>query len=217
MNSAPDQATILAGHLLEIQAVKLRPEKPFQWASGWLSPIYCDNRKTLSVPAVRSFLKKAFAQKIQALGPLPDIIAGVATGGIAIGALVADELGLPYVYVRASAKGHGLGNRIEGGKVEGKKVLVIEDLVSTGMSSLSAIEALREAEADVTHMLSIFTYGFDVATKAMKQANLNYSALAELEDLLQVAQQNGAITAEMSATIAEWRNDPANWKKTMTI
>lgn len=217
MSISTGQAEILAGHLLDIQAVRINPETPFQWASGWLSPIYCDNRKTLSAPHVRDLIKRAFTERIKALDSLPDLIAGVATGGIAIGALVADDLSLPYVYVRALAKGHGLGNRIEGGSVEGKDVLVIEDLVSTGMSSISAIDALRDAGAKVEQMLSIFTYGFEVSEQAMAKAKLRYSALVDLQHLLEVAQRSGAITAEMSNTIAEWRKDPANWKKTMTI
>ena len=215
MNSDLGQAGLLAGYLLEIQAIKLNPENPFQWASGWLSPIYCDNRKTLSVPKVRDFIKQAFVQQVNALESKPDIIAGVATGGIAIGALVADELDLPYVYVRASAKGHGLGNRIEGGSVEGKKVLVIEDLVSTGMSSISAIDALREAGADVDHMLSIFTYGFDVAINALKNAKINFHSLTELNNLLEVAMTNGELTDTMHNTMNNWRKDPANWGKTV--
>ena len=211
------RAAELAGHLLNIQAVKLSPEAPFTWASGWLSPIYCDNRKTLSAPAVRDFIKTAFSDAILSLEEQPEIIAGVATGGIAIGALVADVLDLPYVYVRASAKGHGLGNLIEGGSVEGKKVLVIEDLISTGKSSLTAVEALRDAGATVLQMLSIFTYGFDVAQKAIEDADLSFSAMTDLSSLLEVAEKEDLISQEMSATIERWRADPAQWGKMTMI
>ena len=217
MQVDPIRAAELAGHLLKIQAVKLSPEAPFTWASGWLSPIYCDNRKTLSVPAVRDFIKMAFSDAIRSLEEQPDMIAGVATGGIAIGALVADVLELPYVYVRASAKGHGLGNLIEGGSVENKKVLVIEDLISTGKSSLTAVAALREAGANVLQMLSIFTYGFDIAEQAIEDADLNFSAMTDLSSLLAVAEKEGLISEEMNATIERWREDPAKWGKMTMI
>lgn len=217
MRTDPVRAAELAGHLLKIQAVKLSPEAPFTWASGWLSPIYCDNRKTLSVPEVRDYIKKAFSDAIRSLEEQPEMIAGVATGGIAIGALVADVLNLPYVYVRATAKGHGLGNLIEGGSVEGKKVLVIEDLISTGKSSLTAVAALREAGANVLQMLSIFTYGFDVAEQAIEDADLNFSAMTDLSSLLAVAEKEGLISEDMNATIERWREDPAKWGKMTMI
>jgi len=159
----------------------------------------------------------AFSDAIRSLEEQPEMIAGVATGGIAIGALVADVLDLPYVYVRATAKGHGLGNLIEGGSVEGKKVLVIEDLISTGKSSLTAVAALREAGANVLQMLSIFTYGFDIAEQAIEDADLNFSAMTDLASLLAVAEKEGLISEEMNATIERWREDPAKWGKMTMI
>ena len=165
-----DRALKVAEFLLQIKAIKLQPTNPFTWASGWKSPIYCDNRKTLSYPAIRTFIRQAYAEVILEKYGKPDFIAGVATGGIAQGALVAQELGIPFVYVRSTAKGHGLTNQIEGDFEAGQKVVVIEDLISTGGSSLKAVEALRNAGCEVKGLVAIFTYDFDVAKENFKKA-----------------------------------------------
>lgn len=165
-----DKALKVAEFLLQIKAVKLQPNKHFTWASGWNSPIYCDNRVTLSYPNIRTFIRQAYTEAVLDYFGKPDVIAGVATGGIAQGALVAQELGLPFIYVRSSAKGHGMGNQIEGSFEKGQKVVVIEDLISTGGSSLNAIEALKDAGMDVKGLIAIFTYGFKVADENFKSA-----------------------------------------------
>jgi orotate phosphoribosyltransferase len=199
--------------LLQIKAIKLQPANPFTWASGWLSPIYCDNRKTLSWPDVRNFIKIQFARRVMERWPQVDAVAGVATGAIAQGAMVADELGKPFVYVRSSPKGHGLENLIEGELPEGSKVVVIEDLISTGGSSLKAVEALRKKGAEVLGMLAIFSYGFQVAHDNFLQAGVEYETLSDYESLLQVARQSGYVSSEDMDTLAQWREDPGNWPK----
>ena len=203
--------SLLAEKLLKISAIKLQPEIPFTWASGWNSPIYTDNRKTLSYPEVRSFIKIEMCRLILENFEKPDAIAGVATGAIAMGALVADALGLPYVYVRSSPKDHGLENLIEGNLVPGQKVLVIEDLVSTGKSSLKAAEAIRMAGAEVIGMVAMFTYGFPVADERFKEANVKQVALSNYNALLDVALDTDYIKASDLDTLKEWRKDPANW------
>ncbi len=204
---------ITATLLLQIKSIKLQPANPFTWASGWISPIYCDNRKTLSYPEVRNFIKMQFARLIMERYPEVEVIAGVATGAIAQGALVADLLNRPFVYVRSAAKGHGLENRIEGDLSPGQKVVVIEDLVSTGGSSLNAVEALRNNGAEVLGMMAIFTYGFQVATDNFTQAGVTLTTLSDYNTLIRRAADDGYVSANDLETLAGWRNDPANWKK----
>jgi len=203
----------IANYLLQIKAIKLQPANPFTWASGWKSPIYCDNRKTLSYPEVRTAIKKAFVQKINELYPNVDIIAGVATGAIAQGALVADEMNLPNIYIRSSAKAHGMTNQIEGNYKKGDKVVVIEDLVSTGGSSLKAVEALREAGCEVLGMLAIFTYGFHVAEENFDKANVKLDTLSNYSALLEQAADIKYIESSDVATLSEWRKNPSEWGK----
>lgn len=204
---------IIAGQLLQIKAIKLQPANPFTWASGWISPIYCDNRKTLSYPDIRNFIKIQFARIIMEKWPEVDVIAGVATGAIAQGALVADLLGKPFVYVRSSPKGHGLENLIEGDLKPGQKVVVIEDLISTGGSSLKAVEALRNNGADVLGMLAIFTYGFQVAEDNFAAAGVEYKTLSNYEVLIKVAVESGYISADDLNALTDWRENPENWRK----
>jgi orotate phosphoribosyltransferase len=182
-----DKALKVAEFLLQIKAVKLQPNEPFTWASGWASPIYCDNRKTLSFPSIRTFIRQGYAEAILDHFGKPDVIAGVATGGIAQGALVAQELGIPFIYVRSSAKGHGLGNQIEGHYEKGQRVVVIEDLISTGGSSLVAVEALREAGCEVKGLVAIFTYGFEIALKNFADAECPFVTLTDYEHLIDQA------------------------------
>lgn len=203
----------VAKYLLDIKAVELNPESPFTWASGWKSPIYTDNRKSLSYPQVRTFLKKKFAEMIKTKYPDTELIAGVATGAIAVGALVADELDLPMVYVRSSNKTHGLENQVEGICHKGQKTIVIEDLVSTGMSSLKAVSALREKECDVQAMMAIFTYGFPVATQSFEQANCKLYTLSNYNSLIELAIETGYVKQEMLPKLLEWRQNPENWGK----
>jgi len=197
-----------AKYLLEINAVKLQPENPFTWASGWKSPIYTDNRKTLSYPEVRNFLKNGFAEIIRTKYPDTELIAGVATGAIAVGALVADTLGLPFVYVRSSNKSHGLENIVEGVCKEGQKTIVIEDLVSTGQSSLKAVSALRDLKCDVKAMLAIFTYGFPLAEEAFKNANCTLQTLSNYNVLVDLALKTGYIKESQLETLKNWRKNP---------
>jgi orotate phosphoribosyltransferase len=204
---------ITATQLLQIKAIKLQPANPFTWASGWTSPIYCDNRKTLSYPEVRNFIKVQFARLILEQYPEVDVIAGVATGAIAQGALVADTLNRPFVYVRSSPKGHGLENRIEGNLAPGQKVVVIEDLISTGGSSLKAVDALRENGAEVLGMLAIFSYGFQVAADNFKTAGVELRTMSNYQTLIKVAAEGGYISSKEMDTLSQWRKDPANWKK----
>ena len=202
---------LLAEKLLKISAIKLQPEIPFVWASGWNSPIYTDNRKTLSYPDIRSFIKVELCRLIMENFTDVDAIAGVATGAIAQGALVADTLGLPYVYVRSPPKNHGLENLIEGNLLPGQKVVVIEDLISTGGSSLKAVEAIRNAGCEVVGMAAIFTYGFPVAEEAFKNANVTLCTLSNYNSMLEAALVSGYIKDGDIETLKEWRKDPANW------
>ena len=204
---------ILAAELLKIKAVKLQPEQPFTWASGWKSPFYCDNRKTLSFPELRTRVKLGLAKLILEEFPEADIVAGVATGAIAQGALVAEELAKPFVYVRPKAKDHGMGNQIEGDVFPGAKVIVVEDLVSTGMSSLRAVEALRAAGVEVIGMVASFTYGFNVAEEAFANAGVKLITLTNYEAVLEVALETGYITEEELPLLNEWRKDPSHWNQ----
>lgn len=202
---------LLAEKLLKISAIKLQPDMPFTWASGWNSPIYTDNRKTLSYPDIRTFIKTEICRLIMENFGMPDAIAGVATGAIAQGALVADMLGLPYVYVRSAPKDHGLENLIEGNLTLGQKVLVIEDLISTGKSSLKAAEAIRMAGSEVIGMVAMFTYGFPEAEKAFDEAGIKLLTLSNYEAMLGVALETGFIAEKDLKTLQQWREDPANW------
>lgn len=204
---------LVAEKLLAIKAVKLQPNNPFTWASGWKSPIYCDNRKTLSYPDIRTIIKTGIVNTIQRKYGKVDCIAGVATGAIAQGALVADALGVPFVYVRSSPKDHGLENLIEGDLTPGMKVVVVEDLISTGMSSLKAVAALRAQKADVLGMVAIFTYQFPQAQQAFEEANVELTTLSCYEQVLEEAAETKYIQAKDVAVLQEWRKDPANWHK----
>jgi len=208
-----DTANRTAEYLLQIKAIKLQPAKPFTWASGWRSPIYCDNRMTLSFPVVRSFIRDAFAARVRQLYPDASLIAGVATGAIAHGALVADCLQLPFIYVRSGAKDHGLGNQIEGYFEKGQKVVVIEDLISTGGSSLGAVRALREAGCEVLGMIAIFTYGFSKATDAFAAEKCRLDTLSDYSVLVDMAADSGYITKGDVETLREWRREPSVWGK----
>ncbi len=200
-----------AEFLLQIKAIKLQPAKPFTWASGWKSPIYCDNRMTLSFPEVRGFIRDSFASKVRELYPGAELIAGVATGAIAHGALAADALGMPFIYVRSGAKDHGLGNQIEGRYEKGQKVVVIEDLISTGGSSLGAVKALREAGCEVLGMIAIFTYGFGKAADAFAAGDCRLDTLSNYSVLVDMAAESGYISPGDVETLKEWRKDPASW------
>ena len=202
---------LLAEKLLKISAIKLQPDMPFTWASGWNSPIYTDNRKTLSYPDIRTFIKTELCRLIMENFPEIDAVAGVATGAIAQGALVADAMGLPYVYVRSAPKDHGLENLIEGNLNPGQKVIVIEDLISTGKSSLKAAEAIRMSGAEVVGMVAMFTYGFPVSEKAFKEAGIKLMTLSNYEAMLETALETGFIGSEDIKTLQRWRDDPANW------
>lgn len=204
-------ASTLASMLLDVKAVRLQPTSPFTWASGWHSPIYCDNRKTLAYPKVRTYVKEQLAALARQLYPEATVVAGVATGAIAQGALVAEELGLPFVYVRPKPKDHGMGNQIEGELQEGARVLVIEDLISTGGSSLKAVEALRAAGAEVLGMLASFTYGFPVAEEAFAQAGVTLTTLSNYEAVLKVGVETGYVQPSELEVLTKWRKDPANW------
>lgn len=204
-------ARLLAEKLLKISALKLQPANPFVWASGWNSPIYTDNRRTLSYPEVRSFIKVELTRTIMEQFPDAEAIAGVATGAIAQGALVADMLGLPYAYVRSTPKDHGLENLIEGDLRQGQKVVVIEDLVSTGKSSLKAVEAIRNAGCEVAGMVALFTYGFPVAEENFADAGVKLVTLSNYNAMLEVALSTKYITEADLETLHQWREDPANW------
>lgn len=203
----------VASQLLQIKAIKLQPANPFTWASGWKSPIYCDNRKTLSFPVVRDYMKQQFAAKISEMYADVDVIAGVATGAIAQGALVADLLKKPFVYIRSAPKGHGLENLIEGNLEAGQKVVIIEDLISTGGSSLKAVEAVRAAGGEVLGMLAIFSYGFQVAADNFAEAGVQLDTLSSYQTLLKVAVDNGHVTSEDLETLNDWRKAPESWNK----
>ena len=202
----------VAEKLLEVQAVKLSPEKPFTWASGWKSPIYCDNRKILSFPYIRDFIKSEMCSVLFEQFPEAEMLAGVATAGIAWGAMAADQLKLPYIYVRPKPKEHGLGNQIEGFYAAGQKVLVIEDLISTGKSSLQVVEVLKQSGLQVIGMVSIFTYGFAAAEKAFKEAGVSYQSLTDYPTLINLAVEKGIVSGDTEQVLLQWRNDPANWK-----
>ncbi|MDD4141664.1 MAG: orotate phosphoribosyltransferase [Bacteroidales bacterium] len=202
-----------AEKLLEIKAVKLNVANPFTWASGIKSPIYCDNRKTLSYPEVRNFLKESMAKIIREKYPDVQVIAGVATGAIAIGALVADKLGLPFIYIRSSQKDHGLQNKIEGVVKAGEKTVIIEDLISTGMSSLAAVAALRDVNADILGMVAIYTYGLPVAIENFKNDGCVLYTLTDYDTTIGAAIKNKYIAPEEMDTLKEWRNNPSEWHK----
>jgi len=208
-----DKALKVAEFLLQIKAVKLQPNNPFQWSSGWNSPIYCDNRKVLSYPKVRTYVRQTFVTAIIEKYGMPDVIAGVATGGIAIGALVAEEMGLPFIYVRSSAKAHGMQNQIEGAYEKGQNVVVIEDLISTGGSSIKAIHALREGGLKIKGLAAIFTYGFDVAIKNFKEADCDFITLSNYDLLIEQAVADNYVTAEDVDSLANWKTNPENWNK----
>jgi orotate phosphoribosyltransferase len=208
-----ESAKKTAEYLLQIKAIKINPANPFTWASGWKSPIYCDNRKTLSFPPIRTYLRQEMVKCINEHFATPDMIAGVATGGIAMGVLVAQDLGLPFVYVRSESKGHGLQNRIEGHVESGSNVIVIEDLISTGGSSISVVESLREAGCNVVGMVAIFTYGFDVARKKFKDAKCPLYTLSDYETIIQIALENGLVSGKQQETLKEWRIKPEEWGK----
>ncbi|HSF53405.1 MAG TPA: orotate phosphoribosyltransferase [Algoriphagus sp.] len=209
----PSIAAEVADKLLEIQAIRLQPEKPFTWASGWKSPIYCDNRLSLSFPEVRSQIRDYLVKSVNHFFKDVEAIAGVATAGIPQGALIANELGLPFVYVRSKPKGHGMENMIEGKVVPGQKVVVVEDLVSTGGSSLKAVEDLKNAGFEVLGMVAIFTYGFDIADQNFSKAGVKLVCLSHYDALLPKAVEKKYITSETLESLAEWRKDPASWKQ----
>ncbi len=202
---------LLAEKLLKASAIKLQPNLPFTWASGWQSPIYTDNRRTLSYPAIRTFIKTELCRVILENYETPDVIAGVATGAIAQGAMVADALGLPYIYVRSTPKDHGLENLIEGQLTHGQKVMVIEDLISTGQSSLKAAEAIRMAGGEVIGMVAMFTYGFPIAEQRFKEAGIKLTTLSNYDALLEVALDTDFIGEDDIETLKQWRKDPASW------
>lgn len=202
---------LLAEKLLKASAIKLQPSLPFTWASGWQSPIYTDNRRTLSYPAIRTFIKTELCRVILENYETPDVIAGVATGAIAQGAMVADALGLPYIYVRSTPKDHGLENLIEGQLTHGQKVMVIEDLISTGQSSLKAAEAIRMAGGEVIGMVAMFTYGFPIAEQRFKEAGIKLTTLSNYDALLDVALDTDFIGEDDIETLKLWRKDPASW------
>ena len=206
-----ETALSLANFLLQIKAIKLNPASPFTWASGLKSPIYCDNRITLSYPNIRTFIREAFVKMCVEHYGKPDLIAGVATGGIPQGALVAQELGLPFCYVRSEAKSHGLNNQVEGIVPQGASVVVIEDLVSTGKSSLAAVEALREKGASVKGMMAIFTYQLDAATDAFKNANCDLVTISNYESLIQKAVEENYVSDDQMQSLKEWRKSPQAW------
>lgn len=201
----------VAEKLLQVKAIRLNVKEPFTWASGWKSPIYCDNRKVLSFPHVREFIKSEMCNVIFDQFPEAELLAGVATAGIAWGAMAADQLKLPYVYVRPKPKEHGLGNQIEGSYQAGQKVVVIEDLISTGKSSLEVVEVLRKAGVEVIGMVSIFNYGFDVAKQAFQTAGVDYRSLTNYPTLIQLAVEKQIVEATEQEVLLKWSQDPAHW------
>ncbi|QED36298.1 orotate phosphoribosyltransferase [Antarcticibacterium arcticum] len=198
--------------LLQIKAIKLEPQQPFTWASGWNSPIYCDNRIILSYPPIRNYIREQFARQIEELYGKPDVIAGVATGAIGIGMLVAEYMNLPFIYVRPEAKGHGRKNQIEGVLQSGQTVVVIEDLISTGNSSLNAVKALQEAKANIKGMMAIFSYGFKTAEDNFQAAGIELHTLGTYEQLIETALKTNYINTTEAETLQAWRQDPSNWK-----
>ena len=211
MQNHSDVSRQIAAHLLNIEAIRLRPDQPFKWSSGWNSPIYCDNRLSLSYPEVRTYIKNALADAIRTTFPAAELIAGVATAGIAPGALVADVLHLPYAYVRPEPKKHGMGNQIEGRILAGQKVVVLEDLISTGGSSLKVVDVLREAGAEVLGMAAIFTYGFALADENFQQRNVELLCLSNYDSLIQEALKLDYVTENQLETLSQWRKDPRSW------
>lgn len=203
----------VSAKLLEIETIKIQPANPFTWVSGWKAPIYCDNRKILSYPEVRSFICNKFVEIIRNKYPNAEVIAGVATGAIAHGVLVADRLGLPFIYIRSKPKCHGLENLIEGDLKRGQKVVVIEDLISTGDSSLKAAEAVNNFGAIVEGMLSIFTYDFNISKEKFKAAGIELTSLSKYPLLIEMALKLGKITAGQVNTLMEWRENPDSWGK----
>ncbi|KVV15204.1 orotate phosphoribosyltransferase [Flavobacterium sp. TMP13] len=208
-----DTAEKTAELLLQINAIKLNPKNPFTWASGWKSPIYCDNRLILSFPSIRNYVRDAFAESIEKQFGKPDVIAGVATGAIGVGILVAEAMDLPFVYVRPEAKKHGRQNQVEGYFEAGQKVVVVEDLISTGKSSLLAVEALRSAGADILGMAAIFTYGFGIAEENFKEANIDLFTLSNYSNLLHLAVAKEYISKDDLETLQEWSVNPATWNQ----
>ena len=207
-----DTALKTAELLLQINAIKLKPENPFTWASGWKSPIYCDNRIILSYPAIRNFVREEMARQVERLYGKPDLIAGVATGAIGMGMLVAERMGLPFVYVRPEAKAHGRQNQVEGHLEEGQGTVVIEDLISTGKSSLNAVEALKRSGARVKGMIAIFTYGFDEAEKNFARHGLDVHTLSDYEHLIMQATASDHIKEKQLNMLMEWRRNPSKWQ-----
>jgi orotate phosphoribosyltransferase len=212
-----ESARLIAQYLLQVKAIKLSPKKPFTWASGWKSPIYCDNRVTLSYPKIRTGIRQEFVKSFTEMFGSADIIVGVATGGVPQGTLVAQDLGLPFAYVRAAEKKHGLGNLIEGVVEPGQSAVVIEDLISTGGSSLKAVEALREAGVVVKGMMAIFTYGFQVAEVAFKEAKVPLITLSDYESLVTLAAEENYITQNDIESLNSWRVNPAEWGKQFEV
>ena len=208
-----NQKKEMAAKLLKIKAIKLQPQEPFTWASGWKSPIYCDNRKVNSYPEVRTYVKLRLAQLVLKNFAEAEAVAGVATGAISQGALVADVLGLPFAYVRPKPKDHGMGNQIEGELAAGTKVVVVEDLISTGGSSLKAVEALRQAGVEVQGMVASHTYGFAVAEEAFKEAGVTLYTLTDYEHVISEAAETGYVTVADLELLREWRKNPAEWGK----
>lgn len=206
-----DSKTV-AEKLLQVNAVKLNVKEPYTWASGWKSPIYCDNRKVLSFPFIRDFIKSEMCNVVFEKFPEAELLAGVATAGIAWGAMTADQLKLPYIYVRPKPKEHGLGNQVEGFYEKGQKTVVIEDLVSTGKSSLQVVDVLKEAGLDVIGMVSIFTYGFPVAIEAFAKYGIQYHSLTDYAALIELALEKGTVSAADQDILLKWRDDPSNWK-----
>jgi orotate phosphoribosyltransferase len=208
-----ESAIKVAEFLLQIKAIQLQPNKPFTWASGWKSPIYCDNRKSLSFPKIRTYIRQQLAKAILEQFGKPDVIAGVATGGIAQGALVAQELNLPFIYVRPEPKKHGLGNQVEGVLEKGQTIVLVEDLISTGKSSLNAVNALRDAGCEVKGMVAIFTYGFDVADENFKNSNCDVIALSDYDTLITQALKTKYITKNDIETLKAWKENPSAWNQ----
>jgi len=208
-----DTAKRTAELLLQIKAIKLSPQDPFTWASGWNSPIYCDNRATLSYPTIRTYLREELGKIIEEKYGKPEVIAGVATGAIAIGVLVAEYLNVPFIYVRPEAKKHGRQNQVEGVLEPGKRVVVIEDLISTGKSSLNAVKALKEAGANVKGMVAIFSYGFEIADTNFENDGVELTTLSDYENLLELANDNHYIAEKELETLKQWRINPSTWNK----
>lgn len=202
-----------AEKLMQIKALQINLQQPYTWASGWNSPVYCDNRKVLSYPYTRDFVKSELANMVLEHFPDAEVIAGVATAGIPHGTMAADLLKLPFIYIRSKPKEHGMGNQIEGVLEKGQKVVVIEDLVSTGKSSLQAVDAIRAAGGDVQGMCALFTYGFDAATKAMEDAQVPLHTISNYTALMEVCEEQNLINAEQKQSLEEWRKDPASWGK----